>query len=269
MADEVLYEVIDRVCVITLNRPATLNAMNYALMDALTSAVERAEMDRDAGCVVVTGAGRGFCSGGDLGVMPYAAQVTESETQASFVPRGRTEEDRIRSGQKSGNMASRILHNMAKPTIAMINGPGAGAGIGLAGACDLRFAAQSATFLSAFNKHGFSGDYGSTWFWTKILGSGRAREIHILGEKIDAGRAYEIGIFTKVFADDQLREATMEVARRIAAGSPVGWGYMKDNLNLAEDGIFDRAMDNEGRNMGLAMREAARARRARRQVDKA
>jgi len=147
---------------------------------------------------------------------------------------------------------SRMLHEMGKPTIAMVNGPVAGAGIGIAGACDLRFAAASATFLSAFDRIGGSGDFGSTWFWTKILGSGAARELFFLGESLTAEQALRKGVFTRVFPDAELREATLAVARKLAAGPRMGWRYMKANLNLAEDAAFEAALDHEALNMGLS-----------------
>jgi 2-(1,2-epoxy-1,2-dihydrophenyl)acetyl-CoA isomerase len=227
----------------------------------LVDAVTRAEFDPDVGCVVVTGAGRGFCSGGDVGIAPPAMRSGDVRDEPG-APRKEFHESVPDSRRTT--WTSRFLHDMGKPSIAMINGPCAGAGIGLAGACDLRFAGESAIFVSAFNRHGFSGDYGSTWFWTKILGSGRAREIHILGEKIDAKRGLEIGLYAKVFPDESLRAETLEIAARIAAGSAAGWHYMKANLNMAEDGIFGRAMDHEVQNMNLAMRAAADARRAKR-----
>jgi 2-(1,2-epoxy-1,2-dihydrophenyl)acetyl-CoA isomerase len=152
---------------------------------------------------------------------------------------------------------SRLLHDMGKPTIAMVNGPVAGAGIGIAGACDLRFAAESATFLSAFDRIGGSGDFGSTWFWTKILGSGAARELFLLGDKLTAQEALSKGIFTRVFPDDELREATLTAARKLAAGPRMGWRYMKANLNLAEDATFEAALDQEALHMGLSASAAA------------
>jgi 2-(1,2-epoxy-1,2-dihydrophenyl)acetyl-CoA isomerase len=134
----------------------------------------------------------------------------------------------------------------------MVNGPVAGAGIGIAGACDLRFASESATFLSAFDRIGASGDFGSTWFWTKILGSGAARELFLLGESLTAAEALRKGIYTRVFPDAELREATLSVARKLAAGPRMSWRYMKANLNLAEDATFETALDHEALNMGLS-----------------
>ena len=147
---------------------------------------------------------------------------------------------------------SRLLHEMPKPTIAMVNGPVAGAGIGIAGACDLRFAGRSATFLSAFDRIGAGGDFGSSYFWTKIVGSGVAREIFFLGEKYDAESALAKGIYTRLFDDAVLRSETLEAAHRLANGPRMGYRYMKSNLNIAEDSAFETALDHEALNMGLS-----------------
>jgi 2-(1,2-epoxy-1,2-dihydrophenyl)acetyl-CoA isomerase len=240
---EVLVADQDGVRVITLNRPDRLNALVDTMMADLADAVADAARDAAVGCVVLTGAGRGFCAGGDLKGGARAIAVSAeagSRTEQNF--------DRLRGFMET----PRLLHDMRKPTIAMVNGPVAGAGIGLAGACDLRFAAASATFLAAFDRIGAGGDFGSTWFWTKILGSGAARALFMLGEKLSAEQALAQGIYTRVEPDDQLRDRTLAVARRLADGPRMGWRYMKDNLNRAEDGVFEAALDAEALNMGLS-----------------
>ena len=183
--DDLLVNLDDGVLTITLNRPDRLNALTDSIMAPLADAVSDAAKDSSVGCVVVTGAGRGFCSGGDLKGGRAAAVVSAEKG-------GRTEQGHVRL--RSHMETARLLHEMGKPTIAMVNGPVAGAGIGIAGACDLRFAGQSASFLTAFDRIGGSGDFGSTWFWTKHLGSARARELFFLGEKLTAEEAHRIGI---------------------------------------------------------------------------
>jgi 2-(1,2-epoxy-1,2-dihydrophenyl)acetyl-CoA isomerase len=242
-AREILVEHTDGVALITLNRPDRLNALVNTMMAQLVDAVAEAARDPAVGCVVVTGTGRGFCAGGDV---KGGRETVDVDADRG----GRVEQGfaRLRGFMET----SRLLHEMGKPTIAMVNGPVAGAGIGIAGACDLRFAAESATFLSAFDRIGASGDFGSTWFWTKILGTGAARELFFLGEKLTAPEALAKGIFTRVFPDAELREATLATARKIAAGPRMGWRYMKANLNLAEDAVFEAALDHEALNMGLS-----------------
>jgi 2-(1,2-epoxy-1,2-dihydrophenyl)acetyl-CoA isomerase len=248
--EEIIVNKAGGVCVITLNRPERLNALVATMMATLVDAVADAARDPSVGCVVVTGAGRGFCAGGDIKDGADAQRV-----EISFERGGRIEQG---AAQLRGFMeTSRLLHDMEKPTIAMVNGPVAGAGIGIAGACDLRFAAQSATFLSAFDRIGGSGDFGSTYFWTKILGSGAAREMFLLGEKLSATDALAKGIFTRVFPDDELRDATMTVAQRMANGPRMAWRYIKDNLNRAENHALEEAFAAEALNMTLSTTASA------------
>jgi 2-(1,2-epoxy-1,2-dihydrophenyl)acetyl-CoA isomerase len=121
----------------------------------------------------------------------------------------------------------------------------------------LRFAGRSATFLAAFDRIGASGDFGSTWFWTKILGTGVARELFLLGEKLTAEEAFAKGIYTRLFDDEALREATLKAAHRLADGPRMGLRYMKQNLNNAEDWAFEAALDAEALHMGLSTQASA------------
>lgn len=251
MTEEVLIANEGGVRIITLNRPDRLNALTASIMAPLTDACADAARDGSVGCVVVTGAGRGFCAGGDLkeggadkAIVPPNAE-TGSRSEQSFV--------RLRGFMET----SRLLHEMAKPTIAMVNGPVAGAGIGIAGACDLRFAGRSATFLTAFDKIGAGGDFGSTWFWTKIVGTGVARELFLLGEKLSGEAAFAKGLYTRLFDDDVLREETLRAAHRLADGPRMGFRYMKQNLNNAEDWSFEAQLDAEALNMGLSTQATA------------
>ena len=251
MADEILIENDGGVREITLNRPDRLNALTGSIMAPLADACADAARDASVGCVVVTGAGRGFCAGGDLkeggadkAVVPANAE-TGSRTEQGFT--------RLRGFMET----ARLLHEMPKPTIAMVNGPVAGAGIGIAGACDLRFAGRSATFLTAFDRIGASGDFGSTWFWTKILGTGVARELFLLGEKLTAEEAFAKGLYTRLFDDAELSAKTLEAAHRLADGPRIGLRYMKQNLNNAEDWAFEAALDAEALNMGLSTQASA------------
>lgn len=240
----VLVENDGGVRIITLNRPDRLNALNAAIMTELVDVVADSARDPEVGCVVVTGAGRGFCPGGDLKDGGGRAGPADPG-KGGRLEQGFT---RLRGFMET----SRLLHEMPKPTIAMVNGPVAGAGIGIAGACDLRFAGTSATFFSAFDRIGAGGDFGSTWFWTKILGTGVARELFFLGEKLDAQTAFAKGIYTRLFADADLRAETLKAAHRLADGPRMGYRYMKANLNFAEDAQFEAALDHEALNMGLS-----------------
>lgn len=241
---EVLVENDGGVRIITLNRPDKLNALADGIMTELAAVTADAARDPTVGVVVVTGAGRGFCAGGDLKGGGHKPQPASPEI-GGRVEQGFT---RLRGFMET----SRLLHEMPKPTIAMVNGPVAGAGIGIAGACDLRFAGRSATFLSAFDRIGAGGDFGSSYFWTKIVGTGVARELMFLSEKLDAETAFAKGIYTKLFDDAALREETMKIAHKLANGPRMGYRYMKSNLNIAEDSAFETALDHEALNMGLS-----------------
>ncbi len=251
MSDEVLTENEGGVRIITLNRPDRLNALTGSIMAPLADACADAARDGSVGCVVVTGAGRGFCAGGDL---------KEGGADKAIVPANPDTGSRAEQGyaRLRGFMeTSRLLHEMGKPTIAMVNGPVAGAGIGIAGACDLRFAARSATFLTAFDKIGASGDFGSTWFWTRIVGTGVARELFLLGEKLTGEEAFAKGLYTRLFNDDVLRSETLKAAHGLANGPRMGYRYMKQNLNNAEDWAFEAQFDAEAANMGLSTQASA------------
>jgi 2-(1,2-epoxy-1,2-dihydrophenyl)acetyl-CoA isomerase len=241
----VLVENDGGVRIITLNRPDRLNALTDTIMAPLADATADAARDPSVGCVVVTGAGRGFCAGGDLKEGGSNRPSTADPALGGRVEQGFT---RLRGFMET----SRLLHEMPKPAIAMVNGPVAGAGIGIAGACDLRFAGHSATFLSAFDRIGAGGDFGSSWFWTKILGTGVARELFFLSEKLSAEEAFAKGIYTRLFPDETLREETLKVAHKLANGPRMGYRYMKANLNMAEDAAFEAALDHEALNMGLS-----------------
>ena len=246
MSDTVIIEDQGGVRIITLNRPDRLNALNGEIMGALADACADAAHAPAVGCVVVTGAGRGFCTGGDI----KDGAAERPNAPASQDHGSRTEQAVTRLlGFMEG---PRLLHEMPKPTIAMINGPVAGAGIGIAGACDLRFAARSASFLAAFDRIGAGGDYGSSWFWSKIVGTGVARELFFLGEKLSAEEAFAKGLYTRLFDDADLQEATLKLAHRLADGPRMGYRYMKKNLNNAEDFAFEAALDAEALNMSLS-----------------
>jgi 2-(1,2-epoxy-1,2-dihydrophenyl)acetyl-CoA isomerase len=194
--------------------------------------------------VVLTGAGRAFCAGGDVRVQAETAASGSKDT-----PERRT--DLLRGSME----ASRLLHDMAKPTIAMLNGVAAGAGLSLALACDLRIAGRSARMTTAFAKVGLSGDYGGTWFLTRLVGSARARELYFTSDMLDAERIAALGLANRVVADAVLEQETMALAVRLANGPSVALRYMKRNLNVAEHGDLADALDSEAFGM-LRCRES-------------
>jgi 2-(1,2-epoxy-1,2-dihydrophenyl)acetyl-CoA isomerase len=134
---------------------------------------------------------------------------------------------------------------MPKPTLAAVPGPAAGAGLSLALSCDLRYASDNAIFTTAFAKVGFAGDYGGTWFLTRLVGSAKAKELYFLSERIDAKQAVDLGIVNGLFPAESLLDETVAIARRLAEGPRVAYRYMKENLNRAVHGELGECLDLE------------------------
>jgi 2-(1,2-epoxy-1,2-dihydrophenyl)acetyl-CoA isomerase len=145
--------------------------------------------------------------------------------------------------------SSWILHTMPKPTLAAINGAVAGASLSMSMACDLRVAVEGAVFTTAFQRIGFSGDFGGSYFATKLLGSAKARELYLLGERFDSAEALRIGLLYRVYAQDVFRKEVDVLARRIADGPPLSYRYMKRHLNLALHGHLRDVLDLEAEAM--------------------
>src|SRR3984893_8122226 len=209
----------DGIAWLTLNRPDRLNAFSPAMLLALGEALRRLGSDAGIGAIVVTGAGRGFCAGGDV------------KTMASRVTQGF--EERV-EGLRRMHQLPLLLRTIPKVVIAMVNGPAVGAGLGLAMACDLRIAGRSARFGTGFAGVGYSGDFGGSWTLTRLVGTAKARELYFLGDIIDAEKAQALGLVNRVVEDVALREVTAALARRIADGPRIAYGYMKRNLFAAE-----------------------------------
>ena len=233
MEPELLVERADGVALLTMNRPEQLNALGGDMLTLLLEALREAATDPEVGCLVLTGAGRGFSAGGDM-----KARAT-GERPPPVTPEAGA--DHLRARME----ASRLLHEMPKPTIAMLNGVAAGAGMSLALACDMRIAGESARMTTAFAKMGFSGDFGGHWFLSRLIGPARARELYFTSEVLDSARLEALGLANRVVPDTALREETMALARRLGAGPRVAWRYMKRNMKAAEEGTLADALDAE------------------------
>jgi 2-(1,2-epoxy-1,2-dihydrophenyl)acetyl-CoA isomerase len=238
MAD-LLIELKDRVLYLTMNRPDKLNAMSAEMMGGLVDNLTRAATNPEIGAVVLTGAGRGFCAGGDI-----TAMRDRNEGGGAGAGTATTIEDRV-AGLRRGEEASLMLHQMAKVTIAAVNGPAAGAGLSLAMACDIRIASDAARFGTAFAKVGFSGDYGGTWSLTQLVGSAKARELYFLADVIPADEALRIGLANRVVPAASFRDEVHALASRIANGPTIAYTYMKANLNAALTHEFNELLDRE------------------------
>ena len=233
MSQDLLEALKDGVAVLTLNRPDRLNAMSPSMLDALLEALPRLAADPEVGVVVLTGAGRAFCSGGDVKAMAEGREFG-----------GTTLEDKAQA-LRSRMEVSRWLHEMPKPTIAMVRGAAAGAGLSLALACDLRVAGDTARFATAFARVGYSGDFGGSWFLTQLVGTGKARELYFTTDIVDAREARELGMVNRVVPDARLEEETLALAARLARGPRVAYRYMKRNFNAAESGTLKDLLDLE------------------------
>jgi 2-(1,2-epoxy-1,2-dihydrophenyl)acetyl-CoA isomerase len=252
MTNDLLETVKDGVAVLTMNRPDRLNAMSGEMLDAMLVSLERLASDPDVGVVVLTGAGRGFCAGGDVKAMAEGREFG-----------GDTMEDKAQ-GLRAKMETSRWLHEMPKPTIAMVRGAAAGAGLSLAMACDLRVVSDNARFATAFARVGYSGDFGGSYYLTQLVGTAKARELYYTAALVDAKEAFALGLVNRVVADAELEKETMALATRIAAGPRVALRYMKRNMNAAEAGTLKELLDLEAWHhtrcgMTEDHREAARA----------
>jgi len=235
MSSTVLYEQDGRVATITLNRPDRMNTMGDDLNERLVEALGRAADDRDVWAVVLTGAGRAFCAGGDLGAM----KVRHGDTDA---PGPQLKVEQLRRMMR----ASQLLHEMPKVTIAAINGACAGAGLSLACACDLRYAAGGAKFNVAFRDAGLSGDFGGTWTLPRIVGPAKARELYLLSPRFDASEAERIGLVSKTLSTpEELMEHVRSIADQIVHAAPIAVRSMKANLNDAMRLGFAELLDRE------------------------
>lgn len=252
MNDELIERLEEGVLVLTLNRPERLNALTREMTTLLLSALRRAALDPAVRSVAIAGAGRGFCAGGDVKDMADEAPA-----------QNQTLEERAQLVREAAE-CSRLLHEMPKPTVALLRGAVAGAGLSLALACDLRIASDTLKLTSAFVKVGLSGDFGGSWFLSKLLGP-RAREFVMLSPVLDAQAALAMGLVGRVVADADLDAQGLALAKSLASGPTITMGHIKANLALAERGAsLAEVLDQESlRHVRCGMtedhQEAARA----------
>jgi len=212
-----LYEVKDGIATLTLNRPDRLNALGGSLREDLHDAVTRSAADPEVRVMVITGAGKGFCSGGDVKAMG----------EAKAGQRERPLIEKIAPGRDRTLLAMR---EAPQPIIAAVNGAAAGAGMNLALGCDIRIASTAARFTQAFVKRGLHPDWGGTYFLPRVVGTAKACEMIFTGDVIDAAEAERLGIVSRVVVPEELMPTAYELARRIAAGPPVAIRLAKRSI---------------------------------------
>ena len=216
-----IHEVKDGIATLTLNRPDRLNALGGTLRDDLHDAITRAAADPEVRVMIITGAGKGFCSGGDVKAM---SEAKEGKRERPLM-------EKIAPGRDRTLLAMR---DAPQPIIAAVNGAAAGAGMNLALGCDIRLASTAAKFSQAFVKRGLHPDWGGTYFLPRIVGMAKACELIFTGAVIDAAEALRLGIVSQVVAPEDLLPAAQTLARAIAAGPPIA-------IRLAKRGLYRNA----------------------------
>lgn len=232
--ETLLFAIDSNVATITLNRPAQLNALNLELGTELIHAIEEVEANVNVRCVIVTGSGRAFCSGGDVKAM------------ISFEDQRRAREF-LEGALRSFHQAVLALRELSKPTIAAVNGSAVGAGMNLALACDVVYAAEDATFSQAFVHLGLVPDCGGTFLLPRLIGPSRAAELMLTGDTVHARRAREMGLVSHAIPAEQLMMEARALARRLASGPPNALRKTKELLRGTYERGFGETLEMEYR----------------------
>ena len=222
--EDLRTEISEGVMTITLNRPERRNALSDAMLEGLIASLADAETATDVGSVLLTGAGGAFCAGGDVkGMAASGGEGGDSPLQYDA---------RVHLQRRSQRDTAGKLYELPKPTVAVLPGPAAGAGLSLALSCDLRYASPNAIMTTAFARVGFSGDYGGTYFMSRLIGSAKARELYFLSDKV-------------TMQEEILHLEAGAIAQRLAQGPTIAYRYMKENLNRAVNGEMGECLDME------------------------
>src|SRR5689334_23447630 len=219
MYDHIQIAEAEGIVTITLNRPDKLNSFIGHMRRDLAEALEHVGSDRNVRVVILTGAGRAFCAGGDISFMAELMQRRDSEEFSRILGAGRR--------------VILAIRQMTKPVIASINGPASGAGCNLALACDLRIAANTATFSQSFAKIGLHPDWGGTYFLPRLVTPNKACELFFLGESIDAEEAMRLAIVNQVVAPEDLESATLQLAERLRGAPPIALAAAKHAVYMS------------------------------------
>ena len=230
-----LKSVHEGVMTLVMNRPERRNALSPELYDQLGQALLQAKDNQQLGAIVLTGAGEAFCAGGDVARMANSPAETLSFEQKVARLRRR-------------NQIAELLHTLPIPTIAMIRGPAAGAGLSLALACDFRYADETAKFKTAFINVGLPGDFGGHYFLPRIVGFAKARELYLLSPTLNAQQAKALGMLTEIFSRDTLEQDVTTIAQKFAKGPRQALALMKENLNQALQNTLSQTLDQEAFN---------------------
>jgi 2-(1,2-epoxy-1,2-dihydrophenyl)acetyl-CoA isomerase len=233
MYETIQYTVQNGVATLELSRPDKLNAFNSQMIGEIIAAVKEASKDEQVRCLVFTGAGRGFCSGQDL------ADVDENMDHGQVLR------------EQYGPMMKQLM-SFEKPIVAAVNGIAAGAGFSLALACDFRLASEKANFLNAFINIGLIPDSGNLYFLQNLVGYAKAAELSILGEKISAEKAFQLGLVTKVISTETWESEVVQFSEYLANLPTKAIGLIKRNLKLANHLSFDPYLEKEAEGQRIA-----------------
>lgn len=231
MYEHILTRESEGILTITLNRPEKLNAFVGHMRRDLAEALEHAGSDRNVRVVVLTGAGRAFCAGGDIAFMAELMRRRDVEEFARILGAGRR--------------VILAIRQMTKPVVASINGPASGAGCNLTLACDLRIASSDATFSQSFAKVGLHPDWGGTYFLPRLVTPNKACELFFLGESIDAAEAARLGIVNQVVAPEELEAATRALAERLRAAPPIALAAAKHAVYMSQKAELEEMLRYE------------------------
>ena len=237
MTDPLLLSVDKRVATITLNRPDVLNAINEEMMDLWVEALEACRVSDDVDVVVITGAGRGFCGGGDVGTLGDHQPQTPIEVKAHF--------------WEQLHRIPRKLAEIDKPVIAAVNGAAYGAGVDVALQADLRFAAESAKFRVTYTLFGLTPGNGGTYYLPRIVGEAKALELFWSADLVDAAAALDMGLVNKVFPDDEFMQRTLQWARRIPERAPIPVRMIKRSVKQSMQTDLNTHLDMISSHMAI------------------
>lgn len=232
MTGQVLRHTRGAVLTLTLDNPGSRNAITLEMSTQLCAALREAALDPAVRVVVLTGSGGAFCAGGDVKAMAAGRDAGRSVEQRASQLRDRAE-------------SVRLLHEMGKPTVAVIPGAVAGAGLGLALACDFRFARSDVKLTTAFARVGLAGDFGVNWLLTRMLGIARARELMMFAPLLTADQAYAMGLLTRVFSAEEFEAKTEALVAELAAGPTIAYGHIKQITSLASACALTPSLDAE------------------------
>lgn len=243
--DRIKFETLNGIATLTLNRPDVMNAFEDGMREILFERLEEYADDQAVRCIVITGAGQAFCAGGDIASM---AKLQE-ENDLSIV------EARI-------NVAGQVIQKirrMPQPVVAAINGAAAGGGMNLALACDMRIASHKAVFAQSFVKIGLIPDWGGFEFLTKLVGTSKAIELMMLGDRINASEAHQLGLINRVVPDRIFQDEVTKLARRLADGPPETLSAIKEGVYRSAERTLPETLSYENKTQRrLFLRDDAR-----------